>query len=255
MDKFDLTVFKIGLETGLFRTEQLMRLIYGDLVCDKTQPDAFSVVWDIRNFNYLPFGARKQLVKMMRKYQPTSDLYPVREIDAYVNSCALCTLISMLQANHPTAVSDDGSFTAEFNIDTTPAICVKEIINWNAWGIELDDEVWQIALTTLNDFIADAPERETVYERVMAKKFALYEHEKELKKSINKGFDKIITSEDKLLKLENESATNFSKLMMTSLHHEMLSKEVEDLHAQLVRVHLKLGQAEIYHLVKRHYDV
>lgn len=260
MEQFDLTVFKIGLEKGVFQPNQIIRLIYGDLIYAKVPPDAFSLVWNVSNFNHLPIPVRKQLVQLLRKYQPQNSLTPVGEVDVYAHNCAFCALNSILQASVPPASSDSNLLAAVFNANATPVICVKEIINWAAWGITLDDEVWETANLILNVFLKDAPERETVYERVMAKKFELYTREKELSKDIDKSLGKLLSIEDKLLKLEgdamkNDAMNDFCKLMLTGIQQEVISRKVDDLYSDLCNVHLLMGQAEIYHLIKRHYNV
>lgn len=255
MEQFDLTVLKIGLEKGVFQPNQIMRLIYGDLIYAKVPPDAFSLVWNVSNFNHLPIPVRKQLVQLLRESQSQKSPPSINEVDVYANNSASCALNSILHGIDSEDTSDNNLLAAVFSADTPPATGVKEIINWVIWGVELDEEVWEMARRTLNVFLKDAPLRATVYERVMAKKFELCTREKELKISINKALDKSIVAEDKMLELENESIDNFSQLLMMCIRHAALSREVEDLYCELCNVHLLMGQAETYNLVKRHYTV
>lgn len=255
MEQFDLTVFKIGLEKGVFQSNQVMHLIYGDLIYAKVPPDAFSLVWNVSNFNHLPIPMRKQLVQLLRKSQPQNSHSPISEVDIFANNCAFSALNSILRASVPQSSSDSNILAAVFSADATPVMCVKEIINWATWGITLDDEVWETANLILNVFLKDAPEKETVHERVMAKKFELYTREKELKIRINRALSKSIIAEDKMLELENVSIDNFPQLLMTCIRHAALSREVEDLYCEFCDVHLLMGQAEIYNLVKRLYHV
>ena len=252
MDKFDLTLFKIGLKENVFDQLQVMNFIYGEIKLDRPQKDRLSLVWNVSSFNKLPTSAREQLIRLLVDLNEKETFSFLKSVHDIATEFAMCTLRSLFSKNGHFVASDGFGYATTFSSHTTPTDGVREIINWANWGIKLDDEVYRMAQKVLNAFLEKAPEKATAYECVVAKKAELMAHQEELNKSIYALMNESNSLDALLLELKENPHSHFAKGSDAHAKLEEVTSKLHELTLQLADTYHELGQAEVYELVEMH---
>ena len=255
MEQFDLTVFKLGLEKGVFDHMQVMDLIYGLPKPESEQKKHLLLVWNVPLFNKFPVSLREQIIKLLVEHTHANVSYFSRPVNDIANDLAMCALRATVDPTGRRWEDDSIGYTAHFDSNVTPAIGVHEILYWAEWGIVFEDVVYRTAKCVLDEFLKDAPEKATVHERVIAKKADLLAHLKELNKSITSLMSESNSLDALLQRFQDEPCSHFAKETDAQVKLEDLTKEIFDLTAQLADTYHQLGQAETYELVKMRYEV
>lgn len=255
MEEFDLTLFKIGLENGVFDQLKVMNFLYGEIELDRQQKNKLSLVWNVSAFNKLPMVARKQLMCLLVDVNKGKKFSLLKSVHDVATEFAMCTLRELMAKKGHFVASDGFGYAADFSADTTPADGVQEIINWVNWGVELDEEVYRMAKKVLDEFLKDAPSSEPVLQRINILKDELCQEKTNLQKSISSLITESNSLDSLLLALKDDPKVGFAKGTQAQVKLEELTKEINDLILQLANVYHKLGQAETYELVKMRFDV
>jgi len=254
MKKFDLTVFKIGLEKGVFNHLLLMELIYGSIDSNAVQRKHL-FRWNVSLFNRMPKAFRKQLVCLLVDDNKRETFSLLKSVHNVASDFAVCALRALIAKDGHFVANDCFDYVADFSAHTTPAEGVREIINWVNWGIELDDEVYQVAKTVLDEFLKDAPQGECVQQRISLLKEKLCAQRTDLEKRVHATIRKSNSLDAALLSFKEDSTSCFSKGLEAHTKLDEMTHELNDLIIQLADVYYKLGQAETYDLVKMRFDV
>lgn len=255
MEEFDLTLFKIGLENGVFDQLKMMNFIYGEIKHDQRQKSKPSLVWNVSSFNKLPKTSREQLVLLLVNFNQKKHFSLLQSVHDVATEFAMCTLRELMTKNGHFVSSGGFGYAADFSADTTPADGVQEIINWVNWGVELDEEVYRTAQKVLDEFLKDAPSGGTTQQKIDILKDELCHEKSDLQKRINSLVSESNSLDALLLALKEDPKSGFAKGTQAQIKLDELSKEINDLIIQLADVYHKLGQAETYALVKMRYDV
>ena len=255
MKKFDLTVFKIGLENGVFDQLQMMNLIYGEMKLDRLKKEHLSFVWNVSLFNKLPETFRKQLMCLLVELNKDKTFSLLKSVHDIATELAMCALRALIAKNGHFVASNGFGYAADFSAHITPADGVREIINWANWGIELDDEVYQTAKTVLDEFLKDATSGGTTLQKINFLKDELCQEKADLQKRINSLVSESNSLDSLLLAIKEDPKSGFAKGTQAQIKLDELTEEINSLIIQLAEVYHKLGQAETYELVKMRFDV
>lgn len=255
MEGFDLTLFKIGLENGVFDQLKVMNFIYGEIKLDRQQKSNPPLVWHVSAFNKLPKLGREQLVLLLADLDQKEHFPLLKSVHDVATEFAMCTLRELMAKKGHFVASDGFGYAADFSAYTTPADGVQEIINWANWGVELDEEVYRTAKKVLDEFLKDAPSSETTQQKIDILKDELCHEKSDLQKRINSLVSESNSLDALLLALKEDPKSGFAKGTQAQIKLDELSKEINDLTFQLADVYHRLGQAETYALVKMRFDV
>ena len=242
MKKFDLTVFRIGLEKGLFLSSEVMALIYGDIVCKISSDNVHEVIWIAKNFIDLPISVRKKMVQLAMQYDDVADDDTIKTVADEANNRAICALRTIISEEQFLKNCNKECYQGVFSAYTSPQLAVKEIVNWERWGINLNEEVYQLAERALEKFLTNAPTGQNVMEIVKAKKQLLLRNNKSLQRKAS-----YLTDETDIL--NDDEVHDDSNFFTMSESQRNSFNQLDDLLNQIENTLYSLAQAEVYPLL------